>query len=357
MTKDQITIQQSLTDWFQRRTTSNATRRVELSSFALSTDIGLFRSENQDRCAVLRTRTKEGRAIVIAAVCDGMGGMEDGKECASIAIASFLYSCAGSTEKITETLLKKASFDANQSVFSNYNGRGGATLSAFCLDNQDKLTGINIGDSRIYKITKGQLTQLSLDDTLAGQFKDRNIEFSHQHELLQHVGIGSDLEPHVLDLGNTKEEEKSRILLSSDGMHFLDINLVESIIQNASEPAKATQRLIELSKWCGGKDNATTIISAEMGALSAFRDKAKKNVIEVWDAYGELQLFTAETTTSKSRITPEPTPTKEKPKKKSTKVKRKKKGKNTQKGQKSRDSQPPTKEKPQLKMTFGDSQG
>ena len=289
MTENSITYDRLL-DWFKRRTTSSAVRRVGLLTFALSTDIGNVRKENQDRCAVLRTSDQIGKSLVVSVVCDGMGGMEAGSDCASKSIASFLHAFTNSTGAEVARRLKNAVLSANERIFTEYGGRGGATLSAVCLDDRGELIGVNVGDSRIYSVESDEPKQRSVDDTLAGHFGENNGAFTHRNELIQFVGIGEEIEPHIVPLSVSVDKD-IRVLITSDGVHFMDKNLIGTIIKNAKEPAVAVQRLTELSKWCGGKDNASALMSSSYNDLMTFRDGAKFGVTEIWDPFGEIQLI------------------------------------------------------------------
>ena len=362
MITEQLSILENLIDWFNRKTTPNAVRRAGgVLSLALSTDIGTVRTENQDRCAVLRICNNDGKMLVIAVLCDGMGGMESGADCASKAISNFLYHCVCSINEPIDILLKNAVSKANDAVFSTYEGRGGATLSAFCLDSNGVLTGVNVGDSRIYCLDKQVLTQLSSDDTLAGQFGNRAIEFSNRNELLQHVGIGNDIEPHILSI-KIPEDRDIRLLVTSDGVHFLDHDLISSVIKHAPDSARAAQRLTELSKWCGGKDNATTVISPSIDQLIAFRDSSKVGTIEVWDPFGDLLLLSLAPQPPKVidfqtpiiRVTPDK-PKRTRKKRQIKSLKTKATGKKTIK--KKSAAKTKSKDKPQLDIKFDTSQG
>ncbi|MEH6471008.1 MAG: protein phosphatase 2C domain-containing protein [Halopseudomonas sp.] len=341
---------------------------------ALATDVGLVRAENQDRAAVLRIRRPNENGTVIAVVCDGMGGMESGAECASKALASFLFHCMNSIEP-TELMLKNAVLEANKTVYSDHGGRGGATLSAACLDGKGTLTGVNVGDSRIYCFTNSGLSRISADDTLAGQFGSENEVFSGRNELLQHVGIGKDIEPHILPI-ESFEGADARLLLTSDGVHFMDEGLMASIIQHANEPAKAAQRLTELSKWLGGKDNATTILSSSYNQLIEFRDESRPGIVEVWDSFGELQLhipqYIPQFKSPKNSVAAKDSPSPELVQSKNEKPENESKAtSNPKKRRKSRakasgkkdvegdngDVESPPKEIPQLNIKFDSSQG
>jgi serine/threonine protein phosphatase PrpC len=309
MIKNYSKVQNSLVDWFNRRTNANAVRRVGLSSIALSTDIGITRSENQDRCAVLRTRSGDDKAVVVIAVCDGMGGMASGGDCASRAITSFFLNCSCSPYSSLEKMLSKAAFFANEEVYSIHSGQGGSTLSAIAIDHEGKLAGVNVGDSRLYLRVKSELLKISNDDTLSGQFSPSAGIYNDTPGLLQYMGIGKEISPHIIEIAHSNENDY-QVIITSDGVHFLGSSVMGAIIQNASDSAKAAQRLTDLSKWCGGNDNATTAIFSSYKKLIEFRGEAKKGLIEIWDAFGELQVIVD---TSEQGLNPEPNPTPSKP--------------------------------------------
>jgi PPM family protein phosphatase len=291
MIKNYSKVEGSLVDWFNRKTIANSVRRVGISSIALSTDTGITRTENQDRCAVLRTRSEDGKAIVVIAVCDGMGGMISGGDCAARTIASFFLGCSHSSYATLEKTLLKATLLANEMVSSAHSGKGGSTLSAIALDSDGRLVGVNVGDSRLYCNYSAELLKISNDDTLSGQLNAHYNLYSDQNGLLQYIGIGKEISPHILPIPYHQENEY-RAIITSDGVHFLGSHLMRAIIQNAADSAKAAQRLTDLSKWCGGNDNATAAIVSSYKKLIDFRDEAKKGLLEIWDAFGELQIIT-----------------------------------------------------------------
>jgi PPM family protein phosphatase len=285
--------QQNLFNWFMRRATNSAIRRVAELPIAIATDVGLVRTENQDRAAILRIQLTENRSSIVVVLCDGMGGMSDGAECACFAIATFLSSCVQNANLPLQERIVIAVKNANDTVFSKYNGRGGATLSAFIADSQDGILGVNVGDSRIYLIENGKLSQITFDDTIAGQFAQENENIPGRNELLQYVGMGQGIEPHIIAF--PQDSLLSNILLTSDGVHFLDKNIMESVIRHASNSALAVKRLIELSKWCGGHDNASGIIVTNISAMLIPKLNANLGDIEVWDAFGEIQFIDIQT--------------------------------------------------------------
>lgn len=284
-TSDDI-LQQRLQKWLMRRSTPSAVRRVGELPISIGTDKGVKRSDNQDRVAVLRMRVSAERSFSAVVLCDGMGGMEEGSVCASIAVSAFMSACVRYQNVELEDRLLAASDYANAKIYSLFKGRGGSTISAIVRDTEYGQVGVNIGDSRIYTYGNEKLSPKTIDDTLIAQLRqnDRFVDESRRNELLQFVGMGSELQPHIIKIHNTGDY----YVLTSDGAHSVGDSILQLIIKNASEPAIVVRRLLDLSKWCGGDDNASVAI----GDLSMSSvDDGDVGLIQCWDAFGELQFF------------------------------------------------------------------
>jgi serine/threonine protein phosphatase PrpC len=277
--------------WLLRKTQANSIRRVGDLPVAIATDIGLVREENQDRVAVARFRGRDGAAMVVVILCDGMGGMTAGAVCATMTLARFVASMVYGSQGIdlNERVLH-ATRTANMVVHERFHASGGATLSALVLTSGGQLVGVNVGDSRIYEFKRQPLTlsQITVDDTLAAQLGHRGEAHIGRNELLQYVGIGSEIEPHLL-VPSAKFDE-SALLLTSDGVHFLPHDAIGRVMGHAGDPALGIRRLVELSKWCGGHDNASAALVASFPS-PAPADHGTDRVLEVWDPFGELQIL------------------------------------------------------------------
>lgn len=271
-----------------RRTISSAIRRVADLPMAIATDTGLVRKENQDRAAIIRVQLSDDMPTIIAVVCDGMGGMNDGAICSSLAASTFLSVFVQNINLPVKERLISSVIEANNAVFAKYKGTGGSTLSAFVIDSQEGILGVNVGDSRIYSMENNVLLQMTVDDTLAGQFAQDNESAYGRNELLQYVGMGQGIEPHIISLsGSTK---LPNILLTSDGIHFLNKRIMELVTNHATDSALAVKRLIEIAKWCGGYDNASAII-ANLSTVILEKANLNRGEVEIWDAFGELRVI------------------------------------------------------------------
>ena len=128
-----------------------------------ATDTGLVRSVNQDLAVETGT---------LFAVADGMGGHAGGEVAARLAVDTLTRAFG---TKPTGAGLSEAVTEANRVVFEhsldNPELRGmGTTLTAAALvneDDRDVIALVNVGDSRSYRYHDGQLSQITVDHSLA----------------------------------------------------------------------------------------------------------------------------------------------------------------------------------------------
>ena len=124
-------LQERIASWLSRAGPERSVNQCFDLPIVLATDIGLQRSENQDRVAALRigTRTSGGQPLIAVAVADGMGGMRDGGKCATLALSSFFYALTIYRGHDIQRRANAAISYANDEVFRFAAGKGGATLS------------------------------------------------------------------------------------------------------------------------------------------------------------------------------------------------------------------------------------
>lgn len=287
-------LQNQLTSWFMRRTASSGVRRVSALAAAVATEVGSVRVDNQDRVAVAQGWDKDGRPFAVAAVADGIGGMQDGALCAAIALASLFAEIAGQAKAGSpfHEWLPRAVAVANVAVHAKFRGDGGSTLVAALIGADGKVAWANVGDSRVYHQLGGKLVCLSTDDTIAGQLGKGREAGPDQSKLLQFIGIGNPIEPGL----GTIDSPAGQLLLASDGVHFLDTtHWFEAIIAHAPDPGMCVRRLADLSKACGGFDNASACV---MGLALDVQEREPEIslALEIWDPFGDLQIIVGQKT-------------------------------------------------------------
>jgi PPM family protein phosphatase len=290
MSHGQSNLQIQLTTWCMRRTATSGVRRVAPVAAALATEVGEVRAENQDRVAVARGRDKLGQPYAISALADGIGGMREGAECAALALGCLLSTIA--TESQTSIDPRKWLLNgiqkANEEVHARQRGEGGSTLAVVLATANGAIHWSSVGDSRVYHADGGKLTQLSIDDTIAGQLGRGHEVGFEQSKLIQFIGIGSPLEASVSKIDKSMG---GTVFITTDGVHYLDSTpWFAQLIKHASDPGLCVRRLVELSKWCGGLDNASVAMISLVGKLDEGMPLVN-GCFEVWDSFGELQVI------------------------------------------------------------------
>ena len=134
------------------------------------TDVGLRRHENQDTFAV-----EQGEKLLIAVVCDGMGGAEGGQIASSLAVEIFMKEIrallradmtAGQLRELASFCVAKANTAVYQRALQDpaYQGMGTTLVSAVAGERDAVIC--NIGDSRAYLIHDGEMTRITHDHSV-----------------------------------------------------------------------------------------------------------------------------------------------------------------------------------------------
>ncbi|WP_409011714.1 PP2C family protein-serine/threonine phosphatase [Aeromonas salmonicida] len=273
--------QELLQKHLARGVLSRGLHSIDGGAIAIASDLGIKRTENQDRAAVMKFRTRTA-LYTLAAVVDGMGGMRDGEQAAELAISTFFSSVLGSIHLGSEQAITQATLAANNAVFAFANGKGGSTLSALLLCSDDVNVTVNVGDSRIYAKDSAlnKLIRLSVDDSLAEAVGGSGTE------LLQFIGMGEGIKPHVAPL----KSEVSQIYLTTDGVHYIEPKTLSDIVESAERVNQIVERLIATARWCGGPDNAS-ICAVDLELLTFEEHVDETTVIKVSDPYTSMQFI------------------------------------------------------------------
>lgn len=281
-----------LETWLGRRTKPAAVRRVADLPIALGSDVGSVRSDNQDRCVLIRaSRPRQEECTLVAVLADGMGGMAEGGRCATMAVAAFaIYAVTKTYEPLCQRL-QNACFFADARVYEQFKGKGGATLSAIAISGIGQKCATNVGDSRIYLLHADRLTRLTTDDTLKEQHPSNNSYnlLPGLQGLLQFIGVGPELEPHQIP-AVTSTDELQRLLLTSDGAHTVGDDILYRASKAATDAGVLVKRIIDISIWLGGNDNASAICIDTGSLTELFVSRLPTESIEVWDSFGELTV-------------------------------------------------------------------
>ncbi len=211
---------------------------------------------------------------VLALVCDGMGGMQNGSAASKIAVAAAedFFRAAYDTDLDAEAIceiLRECASDANRKVYqaamrSEMRGRMGTTLvGAYARD--DLLCFVNIGDSRAYLLPEnGQLRQLTTDHTVVQLLYEQGAitaeertTHARRNELLRAVGVSMRV---LADIQSIPLAAGDRVLLCSDGLYNMVSPQRLTEILRETSPEQVPEVCIAEANAAGGRDNISVIL-------------------------------------------------------------------------------------------------
>jgi serine/threonine protein phosphatase PrpC len=235
-----------------------------------ATDVGKVRTTNQDVAL---------EEPGLFAVADGMGGHAGGEVAARVAVDSLR---AAFQRAPTVEGLRRAVAEANRAVWrqgqSESGLRGmGTTLTATALveeaDGRRVIVLANVGDSRAYVYSKGQVIQVTADHSLAeekvrqGQLTEAEAAVHpHRHVLTRALGVSSDVD---VDLWKLHLHDGDRILLCSDGLtNEVGDERIGQVLGALRDPSDAAKGLVKAALDHGGSDNVTCVVIDVAGSES-----------------------------------------------------------------------------------------
>ncbi len=258
------------------------------------TDIGRYRSENQDAFALVPLSED----ALLAVVCDGMGGAAGGKLAAELAIERFtslvcerVRPCLSQffrnsedfsdptdeTDEnlaIIEAIMKEGLAGANDAVYHHakdsmeYVGMGTTLVALLLIGSRAYVC--NVGDSRLYHLTSRVMKQVTRDHSYVQMLIDTGLLAPHQaaaHPDRNVITRAIGTQPIVT--GETfflilKPEES--LLLCSDGLSgYLSNEEIytrvwgsRAVFETPNE--EKVKALIDAANENGGRDNITAVL-------------------------------------------------------------------------------------------------
>jgi protein phosphatase len=250
------------------------------------TDVGRKRDHNEDTFAI----DAEHELYVLA---DGMGGHASGEVASKLAVDelvefytstcrtpgfSWPYDTAG-LETFEEKALVCGILHANDRVFiesmkdRRYDGMG--TTLCVAAKAGDRLVLAHVGDSRIYRLRDGEITQITEDHSLLNHLKrtrgmtaEEAKSFTSNNVIVRAIGLKEYVE---VDTQTVDLAPDDIFLLCSDGLSDLvdDWILREVVEANDGDIDEAAKTLVRIANQNGGKDNITVVLIAAEGAPDA----------------------------------------------------------------------------------------
>jgi protein phosphatase len=227
-----------------------------------ATHVGRVRSDNQDNYLA---RDEAG----LWAVADGMGGHSGGEIASQIACETLGRSFV---ERTVDGLVDAVE-QANAAVFRTgsddpkLTGMGTTVVALAVVDHEgDEVLAIaNVGDSRCYRWSQGELDQLTTDHSLVadlvreGSLSPEEAAVHPQRNIVTRVLGVYDSVP--VDVFVVDPHHGDRYLLCSDGL-FNEVPepAIAAVLRRLGDPGKAAAELVRLAIEGGGRDNITVVV-------------------------------------------------------------------------------------------------
>ena len=234
------------------------------------TDRGLRREINEDSFIA---------ADPVFAVADGMGGHEAGEIASGICVRTLaeLPQVKTGSRDATADIVQEYLYLADEGIREATESRAGTTLTGVALVEQLGLPYwlvFNIGDSRTYRFSHGELAQVSVDHSEvqelvnAGEITQAQAAVHpRRHVVTRALGAGEESEA---DYWLLPLEDGDRILVCSDGLNGeLSDERIAGILASEPDPQVAVDELIQAALRSGGRDNVTAIVVDASAATGA----------------------------------------------------------------------------------------
>jgi Serine/threonine protein phosphatase len=241
-----------------------------------TTDIGTKKKINQDSLFVRKMATKTGE-MVLAVLCDGMGGLKKGELASASIVDAFtdwMYICLPElSQKSLEDYVIREQWTAiiaeqNEKIRAYGQQKGchiGSTVTVLLLT-KERYFLLAVGDSRAYEIDN-EIKQLTVDHTVMEREIERgNITIEQARDipirgvLTKCVGVANEVYPDMF-FGDTKTN--AMYMLCSDGFcHQIDAEEIENVMKREPKGSGMKNKevfLVELNKQRGETDNISVI--------------------------------------------------------------------------------------------------
>lgn len=241
------------------------------------TDIGISKETNQDS-VLFKLGKFSGGEVLMAIVCDGMGGLAKGELASATVIRAFAkwfdeelpYELEHLDLNVVGGKWSLMLKDLNVKLieYSQKNRITMGTTFTGVLFVGDEYVVTHVGDTRLYHISNG-LKQITNDQTfIAREIKKGTMTIEQaktdkrRNMLLQCVGASDELEPEVF----VKKQEKGAYIICSDGFRheITEKEIIESLspinLINKESMHANVKYLIELVKQRNEKDNISVVL-------------------------------------------------------------------------------------------------
>ncbi|MDV3219950.1 PP2C family serine/threonine-protein phosphatase [Intrasporangium sp.] len=236
-------------------------------SFGVATDVGRVRRHNEDSARA---------AGLIFVVADGMGGHAAGEVASGIAVDALMelaerpvlhqHDIVDQVGEANRRILESAARHPEQTGM-------GTTVAGLALvsgGGSQHWVVFNIGDSRVYRLIDGHLSQVTVDHSEIQELVERGVITAEQAQ--RHPGrnvitrsLGRDPMGPV-DTWVFPPYPGEVFVICSDGLsNELPTEEIEDVVRAVDDPEVAAGELVRRAVEAGGRDNVTAIVVTLQG--------------------------------------------------------------------------------------------
>ena len=234
------------------------------------TDKGCVRKMNQDAYEIQQLD----RNTLLCVVCDGMGGAKSGNIASSLAVDVFSQEIQRTwtanmewdkADQILKSAVKLANFTVYDQAmqFEEFDGMGTTLVAAFIRGR--KVSVVNVGDSRAYRISQNGIRQITKDHSVVQMMVDRGEltpeaakRYPGKNLITRAVGTESSV---VCDVFRQELNRGDFLLLCSDGLSNLmdDQEILFEVVHGVNKE-HCCKRLLDIAVSRGCPDNFTCVL-------------------------------------------------------------------------------------------------
>jgi len=227
--------------------------------YGFGSDRGLRRQLNEDSLVVTGN---------LFAVADGMGGHEAGEVASRICVETLAAGVRQVRDDLTAEDLQRLMVSADDAIRRVGGSRAGTTLAGVAIVREQQglyWMVFNVGDSRVYRLSEGRFTQVSVDHSEVQELVDQGYlrpeearRHPRRHVITRALGTG---EASEADFWMLPVHDGDRLMVCSDGLTTdVEDEQIRAVLSAHHSPQEAVDALIDGALRGGGRDNITVIV-------------------------------------------------------------------------------------------------
>jgi len=242
----------------------------------LLTDVGKKREVDEDAILAIESmsafKSKSSQKFLLV-LADGMGGHSKGEVASKIVVNTI-------AEKIIPVMLSQSNYaseisksiqEANKRILQYTSDHPetegmGSTVVCAVVDGKN-IHLANVGDSRIYVISKEEIRRVTKDHSYVQELVDKG-EISEEEArvhpkknvITKAVGIYSEIKVDTMKL--TLDDDESLLLCCDGQLIHVEDKEIQEVVVKADEAQDACKKLVDLANERGGEDNISVILLA-----------------------------------------------------------------------------------------------